>query len=392
MEIDNEFLKSCRQPRPDSEAHVTPHLMPAALENSWACDGSVLTLFADYEHTGNAYACFQQLHGLGRGPQPARRLEEHVFLFVLEGVIEAYVGSQTIHAETDTTIFVPRGEVYWYTVTSQTAKVLYIVSSADTFDARKTAEVEIARTCGEPARYLGLPSTAAAPDVNAFLDISNKHGLEHPGLAERGWQDSRKFGLSNDERKLNKRPESENDLAPFVNSRSADSSVWYIGQLISFYMRGTDTGGIACLFEGCPPRGFAPPPHIHLYEHETFFLRSGSIKASCAGTEVEAHAPALLFLPRGLVHIFVSTSDDTKMLSWTNPTDSKRKLFTADVRIFELLGEPAEDLATPPPPTGLPDFETAIKIGLENGIVFPGMADPEGQGWEVGAGSEETES
>lgn len=386
--FDNEFLKSVSHRRPASESHVGPHLMHQSIEQAWSLNRMITKRFADYADTNNAYACFETVYANNDGPQPMRRLEEHIFLFVLEGKIDFFAGGQSFVCEADTCIFVPRGELYWFNVLSQTARVLHMVNSADTFDARKTAELQQAKLLGSPARHLGLPSVAPPPDLQAFINAGAQNGVEYPGLAERGWTASRQFGLSHEERILKTRPESEADLESFVNARSTDSSVWYIGQLISFYIRGADTGGVACVFEGCPPRGFAPPPHIHLHEHETFFLRSGSIAATCAGTQVEAKAPALLFLPRGLVHTFMATSDDTKMLSWTNPTDSKRKLYTADVKIFEQLGAPAGALATPDTPTDLPDFETAIRIGLENGIVFPGLADPGEKIWDVGAGAE----
>ena len=44
------------------------------------------------------------------------------------------------------------------------------------------------------------------------------------------------------------------------------------GAILKFLARGEDTGGLYALFEAKALPGFEPPPHIHTYEDETYYI------------------------------------------------------------------------------------------------------------------------
>ena len=106
-------------------------------------------------------------------------------------------------------------------------------------------------------------------------------------------------------------------LQPFVSKRTVDRSIWYEGQLVTVYAQGQQVDNTLCVWEGNIPEKIGPPPHIHHYEHELFFVINGSIRAWVEGEPLDVPADSLIFMPAGRIHWFVSTSPVTRMLSFT---------------------------------------------------------------------------
>ena len=174
----------------------------------------------------------------------------------------------------------------------------------------------------------------------------------------------------------------EHGLKAFVAKRTIDRSYWYQGQLITYYAESTQTGGSFCCFEGTCPKGFGPPPHIHLYEHECFYVMDGEMKAVVGAEEFHVETDSFIFLPAGIVHYFAPITATARIFTFTVPLKGHEQDYTADMKLFRELGEPAKSMDLPPPPSGLPtpeQIERALQIGKEAGIVFPGMEE---DGWK----------
>lgn len=169
---------------------------------------------------------------------------------------------------------------------------------------------------------------------------------------------SQKFGLDGYE-----------PLQPFVAGRTIDRSIWYEGQLLVFYADGEAVGNSCAVWEGNLLEGMGPPPHIHLYEHEMFFILSGSITAWIEGERHEVSEGSLIFMPAGRAHWFVSSAPNSRMLSWTVSAHADRPAKHLQKKLFEYMGVPAQEMCLPEGsgPDFRPDPDVLAAIAEENG-------------------------
>ncbi|MFI9388073.1 cupin domain-containing protein [Kutzneria sp. NPDC052558] len=169
-------------------------------------------------------------------------------------------------------------------------------------------------------------------------------------------------------------------LEPFVQGPTVERSIWYEGQMATVYARGAEVGQTCCFWEGVIPEHVGPPPHVHHYEHEVFFLRDGSITAYVEGEPLKATKDQLVFMPAGRIHWFVSTSPVTRMFGFT-VTAAKQFPYVNDApALFEMIGVPAQALTLPPTIEVKPMPEPAeiVRMTRDMGADMP---DLERLGW-----------
>ena len=120
---------------------------------------------------------------------------------------------------------------------------------------------------------------------------------------------------------------------PFVVQSVAGSDVSAFGNHI--VLRGTPemTGNVISLIDGVwQPGGFAPLPHVHRDEDETFYTLAGQFEFRIGDDRVVADAGALVFVPRGTVHGFTVVGDDpARLLAWHTPGIGQFFLDLADL-------------------------------------------------------------
>jgi mannose-6-phosphate isomerase-like protein (cupin superfamily) len=169
-------------------------------------------------------------------------------------------------------------------------------------------------------------------------------------------------------------------LLPFVTQRVLDRSLWYEGQLMTVYAQGEEVGNTCCVWEGNVPAEIGPPPHIHHYEHELFFIIEGGIRAWIEGEQFEVPKDALIFMPAGRMHWFVSTSPVTRMLSITVTASSDFPSINDNVGLFRFIGEPARAMTLPPTVEvkQMPDPAEIVRVSRAAGSDLP---DLERLGW-----------
>lgn len=158
-------------------------------------------------------------------------------------------------------------------------------------------------------------------------------------------------------------------LQPFVSKRTLDRSLWYEGQLLVFYADGPAVDSSCCIWEGNIPSGMGPPPHIHLYEHECFYILEGHISAWVEGIKYDVPKDALIFLPAGRAHWFVSTAPVTRMLSLTVTAKPEFPASHLNRKFFEYIGRPAEAMTLPdmPKEDHRPDPKVLMQMTEEAG-------------------------
>lgn len=169
-------------------------------------------------------------------------------------------------------------------------------------------------------------------------------------------------------------------LQPFVAQRTLDRALWYEGQLLVIYADGPAVGNSCCIWEGNVPEGMGPPPHVHLFEHEIFYILEGHLTAWVEGVRYDVPKDALIFLPAGRAHWFLSAAPVTRIFSLTVTAD-KFPARHLQKELFDYLGQPARAMTLPP--TGpdeswRPDPEILQKIAFDGGAkIFDVME----QGW-----------
>jgi quercetin dioxygenase-like cupin family protein len=100
----------------------------------------------------------------------------------------------------------------------------------------------------------------------------------------------------------------------FVRGANLDTSMRYMGSIMSFLVRAQDTDGRFSMVEHRARPGSEPPPHVHLWEHEIFYVLEGEIEFHCED-QVEAVGPGeTIFLPKGKAHAFYLRSEYLRTL------------------------------------------------------------------------------
>jgi quercetin dioxygenase-like cupin family protein len=130
----------------------------------------------------------------------------------------------------------------------------------------------------------------------------------------------------------------------FVRGANIDTSMMYMGSVMSFLVRAQDTGGRFAMVEYRARPGNEPPPHVHLWEHEIFSVLEGKIEFHC-GDQVETVGPGeTIFLPKGKAHAFYIRSEYLRTLIISlATTDAPAALDT----YFASMAEPASSMDIP---------------------------------------------
>ena len=153
----------------------------------------------------------------------------------------------------------------------------------------------------------------------------------------------------------------------FARTANVDATFAYMGSLMTFLAKGSETGGRFALMEYHTKRGNEPPPHVHEKEHELYFLLEGTMRFYCEDKTLDIEAGDVVFLPQGKAHAFTCTSSVVRTLIFVQATG---KDAVALDRYFLAMGEPAASMVLPESALtyAVDDPEHAIRVGASNGI------------------------
>ena len=145
--------------------------------------------------------------------------------------------------------------------------------------------------------------------------------------------------------------------------QSLDRSVWYNGSLMTFLATGKETDGQFALIEAVARRGNVPPPHIHHWEDEMFYVLEGEVVVSVGDRTIKGTAGTMFFLPRDVVHSFTIESEQSRMLILLAPAGLEEW--------FKEFSVPAEAMTLPPadePAYG--ELQRMLEAAAQYGIEF----------------------
>src|SRR5215469_12239368 len=101
----------------------------------------------------------------------------------------------------------------------------------------------------------------------------------------------------------------QNQPTAFGRAVDVESTFAYMGSLMTFLAKGSETSGRFALMEFHTKPGNEPPPHVHEREHELYFVLEGTMRFYCEGKILDIGAGEVVFLPAGKAHAFTCTSD-----------------------------------------------------------------------------------
>ena len=165
--------------------------------------------------------------------------------------------------------------------------------------------------------------------------------------------------------------DTDKQLIPAAYSRAVnvDSTIKYMGQVITVLAKGTETNGRFAFMEVKVRPGLEPPPHIHEREHELFFVLEGAIRFYTPEKTFDVQAGGVGFLPQGKPHTFACLTEEIRALIMVGATGDE----TVGMDGYLLaMGEPARDMVLPDAaiPDAAEDPEQAISVGASWGIRF----------------------
>jgi quercetin dioxygenase-like cupin family protein len=151
--------------------------------------------------------------------------------------------------------------------------------------------------------------------------------------------------------------------------RSADlgSSMFYMGSVMSFLATGDETGGRIALMEYRSRPGNEPPPHIHEWENELYYVLEGNVDFYNGDQLLAAGPGDTVSLPQGDAHTFTVRTPSVRMLILVQATGDHPVGLDS---YFRKMAEPAASIALPEGAEtyAIDDPNHATQVGAENGL------------------------
>ena len=133
--------------------------------------------------------------------------------------------------------------------------------------------------------------------------------------------------MTTDARTTRRVPARTTDQSPL--HRPAGTGATYLGpgDIYRFLVTGAESGGAYFAMEATVPPGGGPPPHIHRYEDETFYVLEGECRLLLADEWITAGAGDFVNVPRGTVHRFQNQGTETMRVILTFTPAGIEKFF-----------------------------------------------------------------
>jgi quercetin dioxygenase-like cupin family protein len=141
-------------------------------------------------------------------------------------------------------------------------------------------------------------------------------------------------------------------------------SIWAVGDTYTFKAVSEDTNGVYTLFEASVPPQSGPPPHIHHWEDEAYYVLEGELEILDNNRTIKVSAGSFVHIPRGTLHRFKNVGETTaRMLVFFTPGGAENFFFE--------VGLPAKGGGTAPP-LGPEEIERTLALAPKYGweVVF----------------------
>ncbi len=136
------------------------------------------------------------------------------------------------------------------------------------------------------------------------------------------------------------------------------------GDRVTFLVTGTESQGSCFVIEGLMAPAGGPPPHVHHFEDETFYMLEGAATFQAGGQTIRAKPGDLIHIPRGTVHSLRNDGDKPAralvIISPAGPTGMQQ--------FFEESFYPATDRSVSPPPINDELVKRMMAAAARNGM------------------------
>ena len=129
-------------------------------------------------------------------------------------------------------------------------------------------------------------------------------------------------------------------IKPIPLRASEAPSYWLLGILWSILVDGEATNGRWSLMEQMMPQGGGPPPHVHPFNDEWFYVLEGEMTMVVGGQTIAATTGKSVWIPQGTVHSFRVTTGTCRVLNGFSPAGMEQ--------VIKHLGKTAENQNLPP--------------------------------------------
>jgi quercetin dioxygenase-like cupin family protein len=143
-----------------------------SVDHSVWYNGALMTFLATGEDTQGQFALIETVGRKGNAPPPHIHRREDESFYVLEGEVAVSVGGRTIKAAAGTMVFLPRNVQHTFTVESEQARMLVLLTPAGFEGWFKEFGV------AAPAMTLPPATEVAYADVQRMLAAAPRYGLE----------------------------------------------------------------------------------------------------------------------------------------------------------------------------------------------------------------------
>jgi quercetin dioxygenase-like cupin family protein len=131
----------------------------------------------------------------------------------------------------------------------------------------------------------------------------------------------------------------KNILGDARRSVSVMNTLAYMGSLMTFLVDGAETHGRFALMQYEAKPGNEPPPHLHEFENEIFYVLEGEIEAYQGDAVFRLKPGDCLFTPMGEPHAWYILAPTLRMLIMVEPAFSDR--------YFQEMGKPIIEMCLP---------------------------------------------
>lgn len=129
-------------------------------------------------------------------------------------------------------------------------------------------------------------------------------------------------------------------IVPITGSAQTSPAYWLLDILWCILVDGEQTGGCYSLMEQLMPEGAGPPPHIHAFNDEWFYVMDGVMDMTVGNENIIASNGMSVWIPRNTVHAFKVTSPTCRVLNGFTPAGMEQ--------VVKSLGRLAERRELPP--------------------------------------------
>ncbi len=276
-----------------------------ALSVDW--NGMPLELLCESEHTSGLYSVQRALVSKGEGPIVGHSHHFGESFYLLSGRAEFLAGNSSAILEAGDFIHIEGGTAHRLQAIENT-RILTICAPAgfEVFQRRAMLELERCSAIGIQTNVLEL-----------LTKLSPQFGID---LAP---------------------PASSWDVAPKMHiTRSTEGCrIAAVGDIYRFLAEAEQTSGAYAIWHATIFPGGGPPPHVHHWEEEGFYVLKGTIAFYGADRRIVAGPGTFINLPRHQLHHFHNETDEpAETLIMVAPAGLEKmfrttgKVLTQDVR------------------------------------------------------------